>query len=75
MNSHGMDAMRFLAIAGNCSCIAGIPAIPSVNPHGMDAMRSMAIAGNCSCIAGIPAIPGHSLQLLLRCRHTCRPWQ
>ena len=54
-----MGAMRFLAIACNCSCIAGIPAIPEWNPHGMGAMRFLAIACNCSCIAGIPAIHGH----------------
>jgi hypothetical protein len=51
-------AMRSMAIAGNCSCIAGIPTIHGWNPHGMGAMRSMAIAGNCSCIAGIPTIHG-----------------
>ncbi len=38
-----MGAMRSMAIAGNCSCIAGIPTI-----HG--------IADNCSCVVGIPSI-------------------
>jgi len=29
----------------------------------------------CSCIAGMLAIHGNHRQLLLRCRHTCHPWQ
>jgi hypothetical protein len=44
------------AYAGNCSCIAGIPAIAPAFA-GIPAIH--AYAGNCSCIAGIPAIHGH----------------
>jgi hypothetical protein len=61
-----------MAIAGNCSCIAGIPAIRRCLDHA--AWHTVHPWHRCSCVVGIPSIHGHRRQLLLHCRHTDHPW-